>query len=119
MSENTEQRDEVDEIMQMIGDLAAAQCAVDGRVDKFELKKAVLRRIGNIELGDDLALNTLPKKVHRALDEVIDTSLLKLQFDNYRSENYDESLQPIRPLRFIVKLLKYELLAKLRRGSSN
>jgi hypothetical protein len=111
----SDESDETEEIMRLVGDLAAAQHAVNGRVDRFELKKAVLRRIRNIELRDDLAPNMLPKKLNKTLDTIIATSLFRMQFDNYRAQNPDESLKPIRPLRFMLLLLKYNLLCKLRR----
>jgi hypothetical protein len=56
------------DIMRLIGDLAVAQHVATGHIDTFELKKSVLRRVWNIELRDDLALNMLPKKLNRALD---------------------------------------------------
>lgn len=95
------------DIMQLVADLYTAQHAVNGRVDLFELKKAIMRRVYNVELRDDLALNMLPKKMNRALDTLIEKSLFKMQLDAWLAENLDPSLRPIPPLRFAFLLLKY------------
>ena len=74
------------DIMRLIGDLAVAQHVATGHIDTFELKKSVLRRVWNIELRDDLALNMLPKKLNRALDTLIEKSLFKMHLDNFLAE---------------------------------
>jgi hypothetical protein len=111
----SEQPHTTDEIMQLVADLYTAQHAVNGRVDLFELKKAVMRRVYQIELRDDLALNMLPKGLNRALDTIVEKSLFKLHLDNFLAQNPDKSLKPIRPLRFALLLLKYLLICKLSR----
>jgi hypothetical protein len=96
------------EICQLVADLYTAQLAMNGRVDLFELKKAVMRRFYKIDLRDDLTPEMLPKGMDRALDTLIENALFKLHLDSFLTRHPDKDLKLISRRRFPA-LLKFLL----------
>jgi hypothetical protein len=65
-----------EEILRMIGDLHEAQLAAnDGQSDLWEIKKAIIGALHDIEVRDDLSPKQMPKEMHRKLEKIIRDSI--------------------------------------------